>query len=94
MKYKALLKKNDKLTVTVEDITNLGFGVGKHEGAVIFVSGAVTGDTVEVKIIKAATSYYVGRVEKFIKRSPIRTDARCHNKRCHACVVDEYIEAA
>ena len=85
MKKSVTLSKNDILTLEIEDITNLGFGVGKHEGAVIFVSGAVTGDTVEVKIIKVATSYYVGRVEKFIKRSPIRTDDRCHNKRCHAC---------
>ena len=89
MKKKELLKKNDIITIAIEDITNLGFGVGKYMGAVIFVSGAVTGDEVECKIIKAASSYYVGRVERFIKRSDIRCPDRCANTHCRACAYRE-----
>ena len=85
MKSKAILKKNDVLTLKIEDITNLGFGVGKHEGAVIFVSGAVTGDECEVKIIKAASSYYVGKLLSILKPSNIRCAPRCNNARCSAC---------
>ena len=79
------LSKNDIITLEIEDITNLGFGVGKHEGAVVFVSGAVTGDVAKVKIIKTASSYYVGKVEEFIFTSGIRGEDRCKNARCHAC---------
>lgn len=79
------MKKNDIITLKIEDITNLGFGVGKHDGAVIFVASAVPGDTVEVKIIKEASSYYVGKVERYLDLSPIRTDGRCSSKRCHSC---------
>ena len=69
MKAKAVLKKNDVITLNIEDLTNLGFGVGKVNGAVVFVSGAVTGDIAEVKIIKSASSYYIGKIEKMIKFS-------------------------
>ena len=79
------MKKNDILRVTIEDITNLGFGVAKSGGAVIFVSGAVTGDVAEIKIIKAASSYYVGRVEKFITLSDKRCADRCENSACKSC---------
>lgn len=93
MKTQSILKKNDTLTLKIEDITNLGFGVGKHEGAVIFVSGAVTGDTVDVKIIKAASSYYVGKILSFIHKSKIRGEDRCPNQRCKSCAYREIIYA-
>ena len=79
------LKKNDLLTLEITDITNLGFGVAKHGGEVIFISGAVTGDVVEAKIIKASTSFLVARVERFVKLSELRTDDRCKSSACRAC---------
>ncbi len=85
LKSGTILKKNDTLDVAIEDITNLGFGVAKHEGAVIFVSGAVTGDEVEIKIIKAASSYYVGKIERIIKLSDKRCPDRCQNHACRSC---------
>ena len=85
MKKQAVLKKNDVITLKIEDITNLGFGVGKFNGAVVFVSGAVTGDVAEVKIIKSASSYYIGRIEKIIELSDIRGKDRCENTKCRSC---------
>jgi 23S rRNA (uracil1939-C5)-methyltransferase len=79
------LKKNDVFTAEIIDITNLGFGVAKIDGQVIFISGAVTGDTVRARIIKVGSSYSVGRVEEFVKYSPWRTDDRCHNGGCRSC---------
>ena len=80
-----MIKKNDLLTLEIDSITNLGFGVARHEGLVIFVSGAVGGDMAEVKIIKVSPSYAVGRVEKFIKFSSSRENGRCDNKQCSSC---------
>ena len=80
-----MLKKNDILTLTVSGVTNLGFGVGRHNGFVIFISGAVTGDVTEVRIIKVTPSYAVGRVEKFIEFSPDRADGRCPVSACSGC---------
>ena len=89
MKKQAVLKKNDVITLKIEDITNLGFGVGKHSGAVVFVSGAVTGDSAEVKIIKAASSYYVGKIISFAEKSEIRGEDRCKNTKCKSCAYRE-----
>ena len=80
-----MLKKNDLVNLKITDLTNLGFGVGREDGIVVFVSGTVPEDEAEVKIIKSAASYAVGRVEKFIKKSPMRVGDRCDNTACTSC---------
>ena len=80
------MKKNDIIkNANIESITNLGFGVTRCDGLVIFVSDTVSGDVVDIKIIKTAPSYAVGRVEKFIKYSELRTNARCSISACKSC---------
>ena len=79
------LRKNELFIAKIEDITNLGFGVARYCGRVVFVSDAVTGDTVEVRIIKVSASYCVGRIERFISYSEHRAFDRCHISRCKSC---------
>ena len=67
------MKKNDVITLEITDINNFGHGVGRHDGIVVFVSGAVSGDTARVKIIKANKSWCVGKLEEIIVSSPHRT---------------------
>ena len=43
-------KKNDYVTVTIEDIGNEGEGIGKIDGYTLFIKDAVIGDVVEAKI--------------------------------------------
>ena len=43
-------KKNDIIEAEIVDITNLGFGVAKAEGQVIFVSDAIPGDKCKIRI--------------------------------------------
>ena len=78
-------KKNQIITVEITDITDLGFGVGRVEGIVIFVSDTVPGDVCEVKIIKVNNSYLIGRAEKYLKRSEQRVDNRCSECACKSC---------
>lgn len=78
-------KKNQTVTVEITDLTDLGFGVGRVGGVVIFVSDTVIGDTVEARIIKANSSYLVGRVEKFIHKSDRRVEGRCSESACKSC---------
>ena len=80
-----MLKKNDLIKLEINSITNLGFGVGRHEGLVVFVSDTVTGDEAEVKIIKTTPSYAVARVEKMLRLSSLRDSSRCSNVGCHSC---------
>ena len=79
------LKKNQTIELEIVDITNLGFGVGKHEGEVVFVGGAVTGERVLAKIIKVSSSFAVGKLEKLLSPSEYRTDSRCRNRTCQSC---------
>ena len=88
-----MLKKNDILTVTVTDISHLGLGVAKHEGAVIFVQGGVTGDTLDIKIIKEAKGYYVARIENTVTPSSYRAEPLCPTyKRCGGCIYQHISE--
>ncbi len=75
--------KGDTVTVKITDMNNLGCGVGRlgadgeSGGKVVFVNGAVTGDTVEAKIIKVTSSYCVARLESVTEPSPYRTEDIC-----------------
>lgn len=67
------MNKNDVIVLDIIDMNNLGAGVGKVDGAVVFVAGAVTGDKVECKIIKVTKSYYVAKLLNIIEPSADRS---------------------
>ncbi len=67
-----MFRKNEILTLDITEVNNLGCGVAKKDGVVVFVKGAVSGDRVEAKIIKVAKSFLVGRLEKILTPSPHR----------------------
>ena len=72
----AIYKKNGVITLEITDMNNLGAGVGHtHDGIAVFVTGAVTGDKVEAKIIKITSRYMVARLERLITASKHRIDA-------------------
>ena len=78
------LNKNQILDVDIIDITNLGFGVAKVGGEVIFISDTIPGDKAKVKIIKVAQSYAIGKVEELTSLSADRAE-RCDIRLCKAC---------
>ncbi|MBQ8255151.1 MAG: 23S rRNA (uracil(1939)-C(5))-methyltransferase RlmD [Clostridia bacterium] len=81
-----MLKKNTYHKVTVTDMNDLGYGVARVDGIVVFVDGGVTGDELEIKIIKAAKDYGVARIEKIITPSNHRVSPDCAVfPRCGGC---------
>ena len=78
-------KKNQIIEMRVEDINDLGFGVGRHEGIVVFVGDTVPGDVIRARIIKVNASYLVARVENFVTKSSLRVTDRCANSACKSC---------
>ena len=46
------MKKNDFVTLTIEDIGVGGEGIGKVEGMTLFVKDAIVGDVIEARITK------------------------------------------
>ena len=79
-------KKNDVLTVTIEDMGHDGEGIGKVDGFTLFVKDAVIGDTVSVKIMKSKKNYAYAHLEKVITPSPFRVEPVCaYHKSCGGC---------
>lgn len=81
-------KKNDYVTVTIEDIGSDGEGIGKVDGFTLFIKDAVIGDTVEAKIIKSKKHYAYARLEKVITPSPFRVEPKCaFHRQCGGCQI-------
>lgn len=71
------LKKNDTVQVEITDLSKEGMGIGRVEGIVVFVEGALPQESVEAKIIKVTKSYCVGKLLNVSKPSPLRTQPPC-----------------
>ena len=84
----ASIQKNDTVTLHIEEINNLGCGVGHlPDGRVMFVRGTATGDELTAKVIKVAKSYLVGRPMEYTAHSPHRTAPDCDAyPACGGCV--------
>ncbi|MCM1188694.1 MAG: class I SAM-dependent RNA methyltransferase [bacterium] len=79
-------KKNDLVTVTIEDIGSEGEGIGRADGYTLFVKDAVAGDTVQARIVKPKKNYAYARLEKLLKASPFRAEPKCSSYRqCGGC---------
>lgn len=81
-------KKNDYVTVTIDDIGTDGEGIGKVDGFTLFIKDAVIGDTVEAKIVKSKKHYAYARLEKVIAPSPFRVEPKCaFHRQCGGCQI-------
>jgi 23S rRNA (uracil1939-C5)-methyltransferase len=81
-----LVEKNQNYIMDITGMTHEGQGVGKVNGFTVFVEGAIEGESVEVKIIKVAKNYGVGKLVNILKPSGERTSPFCKvYKRCGGC---------
>ena len=82
------MKKNDVVTVTVEDMGIAGEGIGKVDGYTLFIKDAVIGDMVEAKIMKVKKNYGYARLMKIIRPSQYRVEPKCPAARqCGGCQI-------
>ena len=58
-------KKNEIVTLEITDIGNGGEGIGRADGFTLFVKGAIVGDVIEAKVLKAKKAYGYAKIEKF-----------------------------
>ena len=81
-------RKNDVLTVEIEDIGHDGAGIGKVDGYPLFIKDAVIGDVVEVKVMKAKKNYGYAKLLKIITPSASRVEPLCpYAKQCGGCQI-------
>ncbi len=84
------MKKNDIVTVTIEDFTDEGLGIGHCEGLALFVKDTVIGDVAEVKVMKMKKTYGYARLLQLINPSPDRVSAFCPvAKPCGGCQIQQ-----
>lgn len=74
------------LTVAIERLSNLGLGIARFDGYVIFVEGACPQDIVKVKLGKKNRNFAEAKIIEIIKPSPHRIIPFCPmQKICGAC---------
>ena len=83
-----IYKKNDLVTVSIEDIGTDGEGIGRVDGFTLFVKDAVMGDVVEARITKVKKQYAYARLEKMLTSSPYRIQPKCpYHRQCGGCQI-------
>lgn len=82
------MKVSDEIEVSIDKLSNLGFGITKHEGLVIFVENACPGDNLKVKITKLTKNYANAQIVEIIKGSTHRFEPFCAlQKVCGGCQI-------
>lgn len=71
------MNKNDIYTAEITDLTNIGSGVCRIDGRVVFVPFSAIGDRCRVKILKVKDSYAYGKIEEILTPSPNRIPSDC-----------------
>ena len=85
-----MLKKDDQVTIEIEDIGTDGAGIGKADGYILFVKDAVIGDIIKAKVIKAKKTYGYARLMEIITPSKDRVEPVCPVARqCGGCQIQQ-----
>ena len=80
------VEKNEELELTIDSVTLEGAGVGRVDGFALFVPGALAGERVRVHVIKATSSYAVGKLLEVMEPSLYRKEPSCPGyARCGGC---------
>jgi 23S rRNA (uracil1939-C5)-methyltransferase len=67
----------DPLKLVVTGFDNEARGVARHEGKVVFVEGALIGETVIARPVRSRPSYDIAALQQVIKPSALRVTPRC-----------------
>jgi len=67
-------QRGELLTLDIESLAFGGSGVARHDGFVVFVSGAVPGDRVVAEVFKRKRRYAEARLTEVLKPSDLRID--------------------
>lgn len=83
-----MLENNKEYIVNIESLGYEGEGVAKIDGYPIFIPGALIGECVRIKIVKAKKKYAHGRILEIIEKSNERIEPKCINyEKCGGCTL-------
>lgn len=79
-------RKNDVVTLEIERLGIAGEGIAHLDGQVVFVAGALPGETCRVQLLKLGKTAIWGRVAERETDSPDRLPSDCpHYPKCGGC---------
>jgi 23S rRNA (uracil1939-C5)-methyltransferase len=80
------MKKNDTFTITIEDMSVRGEGIGHREGMTFFIKDALVGDMILAAVTKIKKDLGYARLVEVLQPSPFRVEAKCPVARtCGGC---------
>ena len=82
------MKKDDLVTLTIEDMGVDGEGIGHVDGCTLFVKDALIGDVITAKVMKMKKNYGYARMMEILESSPDRVEPKCaYHKQCGGCQI-------
>ena len=83
---KPQVKNKEYINIHIESLNSEGQGVGRVNGYVVFVVGALPGETCKAQVFKVTQKYAVARLIKFAASSKLRTNPPCpYFGKCGGC---------
>jgi len=80
--------KNQEIELNIDDLGAEGQGVGRYSGYAVFVPGALPGETVRVRVVKAGKAFGFGKLLEVVGASAQRVDPICEAfGRCGGCTL-------
>lgn len=80
------MEKNQDFEVNIMDMGCEGEGITKIEGYTTFIKGAIKGEKVKIKMVKANKNYGYGKLLEILERSESRENPICSSfQRCGGC---------
>lgn len=82
------MKKNDVLQVNIEGYSSEGHGVAKPDGFVLFIPGAIMGETLTVHVLKVNKNFGYAKIVSVDTPSPERVEPECSVcDKCGGCAM-------
>ncbi|MFB0953608.1 MAG: 23S rRNA (uracil(1939)-C(5))-methyltransferase RlmD [Aeromonadaceae bacterium] len=78
---------NDTLDVTITALTDKGDGIGERDGRTLYVSGALPGERVQVRLHGIKPKYAQGELVALLQPSPDRVANFCPHSECGGCQI-------
>ena len=74
------------MKIEITNMDHLGRGIGKINNKIVFVPKSITGDVLEIEIVKNYKNYDIGRIKKIIIPSMDRVNSKCiYYDKCGGC---------
>lgn len=78
MEMQQMLKKNQEITLKIDDLGSNGEGIGHMDGYALFVKDALPGETIRAKVMKCKKKYGFARMMEVLQSSGAgRVEPKC-----------------